>query len=123
MHGETGNESGGSGIPENAGSYDGVSRTKDGATSTDVEVNNSSISSLKVVILCIFLFLVCPFIVYCIYTYMNRPCSDACDMKKAENRDFNKFYGIDNFRNHFRIAAADACDSDIIFRSVLPQPV
>ncbi|CAF3942233.1 unnamed protein product, partial [Rotaria sp. Silwood1] len=47
----------------------------------------------------------------------------VCDMKKAENRDFNKYYGIEDLRNHFTIAIADACDSEIIFKPVLPQTV
>ncbi|CAF3345083.1 unnamed protein product [Rotaria sp. Silwood1] len=33
------------------------------------------------------------------------------------------YYGIEDLRNHFTIAIADACDSEIIFKPVLPQAV
>ncbi|CAF4251739.1 unnamed protein product, partial [Adineta steineri] len=38
-------------------------------------------------------------------------------------RDFNKFYGILLKENRSIIQTAVECDSDIIFQSVLPQPV
>ncbi|UJR10827.1 hypothetical protein I4U23_015014 [Adineta vaga] len=46
-----------------------------------------------------------------------------CKMSIASNRDFHKYYGIENSRNHFTITTADACDSQIIINSVLPQAV
>ncbi len=60
---------------------------------------------------------------YEIYIFRPSVDLDVCDMKQAEYSDFNKFYGIQDFRNHFTIAAADACDSDITFKPVLPQAV
>ncbi|CAF3899343.1 unnamed protein product [Adineta steineri] len=62
-------------------------------------------------------------IFYFIYIHISGSYSGTCDMQKAENRDFNKFYGIEDLRNHFTITAADACDSDILFKPVLPQAV
>ena len=54
---------------------------------------------------------------------MNIGQSPLCDMCTAENRDFNRFYGIVNMKNHFTAPAADECDSSIIFRPALPQSV
>ena len=71
----------------------------------------------------IFPIVVLALIVYFVFNYIPYPYSATCDMKKAENRDFNRFYGIQDLRNHFTTTAADACDSDIIFKSVLPQAV
>jgi hypothetical protein len=57
---------------------------------------------------------------YC-YSWFSAP--DACNMAIAENRDFNKYYGIIGSRNHFTSLAADECDTNVIFRPALPQSI
>lgn len=57
-----------------------------------------------------------------IYLYKNRSPS-TCDMSMAENRDFNRYYGISGLKNHFTKPDADECDSNIIFRPAFPQAV
>ncbi|CAF0895418.1 unnamed protein product, partial [Didymodactylos carnosus] len=52
----------------------------------------------------------------------NRP-PPACDMKIAENRDFDSFYGITGLKNHFTTPTADECNPNIIFRPALPQTI
>ncbi|CAF3052631.1 unnamed protein product [Rotaria socialis] len=47
--------------------------------------------------------------------------SDICNMNKAENRNFNVYYEIDNSENPFTTVNSDKCDSDIIFLGILPQ--
>jgi hypothetical protein len=47
----------------------------------------------------------------------------SCSMKIAENRDFTKYYGIVNMKNHFDTPNADECSSSIIFRPALPQMI
>ncbi len=44
-------------------------------------------------------------------------------MRKAENRDFDRFYGITGATNHFTSQTADRCNSTIFFRPALPQMV
>ncbi|CAF4205609.1 unnamed protein product, partial [Rotaria sordida] len=44
-------------------------------------------------------------------------------MSKAENRDFEKYYGITGLKNHFTIPTGDECSSSIIFRPPLAQTI
>ncbi|CAF1171854.1 unnamed protein product [Adineta steineri] len=55
--------------------------------------------------------------------YLKSSTSTVCDMKKAENRDFNKYYGIANMKNHFITPSADNCAASIIFKPALPQAI
>ncbi|CAF1171870.1 unnamed protein product [Adineta steineri] len=55
--------------------------------------------------------------------YLKPSTAEECDMKKAENRDFNKYYGIVNMKNHFTTPNADDCTSNIIFKPALPQAI
>lgn len=57
-----------------------------------------------------------------IYNYKNHTLP-MCDMKIAENRDFDRYYGISDLKNHFTKPAADECDSDIIFKPAFPQTI
>lgn len=47
----------------------------------------------------------------------------TCNMTVAENRDFNRYYGLNNLKNHFTTPTADECDSNIIFKPELPQTI
>ncbi|CAM4942885.1 unnamed protein product [Rotaria socialis] len=49
--------------------------------------------------------------------------ADSCDMIKSQNRDFNKFYGIDYLENPFKRVNADEFGSDIIYKPVLPPAI
>ena len=49
--------------------------------------------------------------------------SSACNMAAAENRDFNRYYGIQGLKNHFTAPAADECDSNILFTPALPPAI
>ncbi|CAF2445266.1 unnamed protein product [Rotaria sp. Silwood2] len=80
--------------------------------------NTSQPIKIKVIILSIFVSIIAILIKYGFF-----PSLDACNMKKAENRDFNEYYGIVNFKNHFTITSADECDSSIIFKPALPQTI
>ncbi|CAF2147808.1 unnamed protein product, partial [Rotaria magnacalcarata] len=42
-------------------------------------------------------------------------------MQQAENRDFNKYYGITELENHFQTPSSDGCGTDIILAAMLPQ--
>ena len=57
-----------------------------------------------------------------IYNYKNH-VPPICDMKIAENRDFDRYYGISNLKNHFTKPAADECDSDVIFKPAFPPTI
>ena len=63
-----------------------------------------------------------PMIVLIIYSWLNGP-SKTCDMSIAENRDFNKYYGIIGSKNHFTTPSADECSSNVIFKPALPQTI
>ncbi|CAF4042363.1 unnamed protein product [Rotaria sp. Silwood1] len=60
-------------------------------------------------------------VVFIAYYFSGPPAS--CDMSKAENRDFNAFYGIKHLQNHFSKQTADDCAASIIFTPALPQKV
>jgi hypothetical protein len=47
----------------------------------------------------------------------------TCNMTIAGNRDFNRYYGLNNLKNHFTTPTADECDSNIIFKPALPQNI
>lgn len=57
-----------------------------------------------------------------IYRYFSEQVvySDSCDMTKLENRDFNKFYGIEHLENPFKRVTTDEFNSQIIYKPVLP---
>lgn len=57
-----------------------------------------------------------------IYNYKGHS-HPTCDMKIAENRDFNRYYGISDIKNHFTKTGADECDSNVIFRPAFPQTI
>ena len=61
------------------------------------------------------------FLVGAIVIYNRTPSS--CNMKIPKNRDFNKYYGIIDMKNHFTTTAADECGPSIIFRPALPQMI
>jgi hypothetical protein len=100
-----------------------TNNTADDLTNEGKRLNSTVDSTMKMNMTSISLMLLLGSIFYFSYGYITDPFSGTCDMKKAENRDFNRFYGIQDLRNHFTTTAADACDSDIIFKSVLPQAV
>ncbi|CAF0899339.1 unnamed protein product [Adineta steineri] len=58
-----------------------------------------------------------------VLNYVKLSIPEVCDMKMAENRDFNKYYGILNMRNHFITPNADDCASTILFKPALPQTI
>ncbi|CAF1022916.1 unnamed protein product [Adineta steineri] len=55
--------------------------------------------------------------------YVKLSTPEVCDMKMAENRDFNKYYGILSMNNHFTTPSSDNCASTIIFKPALPQAI
>jgi hypothetical protein len=58
------------------------------------------------------------------YTYeSNSSYYNACDISKAENRDFHNYYGILNKRIHFIAQMADECSSNILIQTVIPPGV
>ena len=57
-----------------------------------------------------------------IYNYKGRSPS-TCDMSIAENRDFNRYYGISGLKNHFTETGADECESNVIFQPAFPQTI
>ncbi|CAF4175394.1 unnamed protein product, partial [Adineta steineri] len=71
----------------------------------------------------IFIIVIIPAIIASFLSGKNSPPPEACDMNIAENRDFNKYYGILNTNTHFTTPNADYCDSNIIFKPVLPQAI
>ena len=47
----------------------------------------------------------------------------SCSMENAENRNFERYYGLGGQTNPFTKATADDCQSDIISRSALPKRI
>ncbi|CAF1463415.1 unnamed protein product [Rotaria sordida] len=62
-------------------------------------------------------------VLFIAYIVFRPPPPVSCDMGIAENRDFEKYYGITDLKNHFTIPTADECSSSIIFRPSLPQMI
>lgn len=58
-----------------------------------------------------------------IYYYFYCGPAATCDMTKAENRDFDRYYGLIGIRNHFTTPTADECDANVIFKPSLPQAI
>ncbi|CAF1261255.1 unnamed protein product [Adineta ricciae] len=61
------------------------------------------------------------FVVGC-FIYL-APKDVSCSMENAENRDFERYYGLGGQTNPFTKATADDCQSDIIYRPALPQGI
>jgi hypothetical protein len=51
------------------------------------------------------------------------PDPPSCDMRIAENRNFDRFYGITGAPNHFSTQKADKCNSTIFFRPAFSKIV
>ena len=66
---------------------------------------------------------VIPLVSYYIYAWISSSYSNPCNMNNAENRDFNRFYGITELGNHFTQPLADGCNSNMEFKAVFPQAV
>ncbi|CAM4808887.1 unnamed protein product [Rotaria magnacalcarata] len=49
--------------------------------------------------------------------------ANSCDMRESENRDFNKFYGIEHLENPFKRVTADEFNSETIYKPVLPPAI
>jgi hypothetical protein len=84
---------------------------------------NSIPSTIKYLV-CLFVILpilLVPYYWIPISTYGLR--SEACNMNKIENRDFHNYYGISESENCFKRQTAVECDSNFIFKSVLPPGV
>ena len=60
---------------------------------------------------------------YFIFTLCSNSRPNTCNMQAAENRDFNRYYGINGTKNHFTTPAADECNAHTIFRPALPQTI
>jgi hypothetical protein len=84
---------------------------------------NRCTSVMKTVVLILLPILIFSSMSYYIYTSIYLSRFDTCDMNKAENRDFNKFYGITELKSHFTTSVADECNSNIIFQSIFPQTI
>jgi hypothetical protein len=82
--------------------------------------NNKNASKYSFSNIHIMLIIIIP--VLCSYFYLHSG-PNTCHMKTAENRDFNRYYGIIGLKNHFTTPAADECDSSVIFRPALPQTI
>ncbi|UJR10828.1 hypothetical protein I4U23_015015 [Adineta vaga] len=81
------------------------------------------IEKIKTILQAVPTILVALFIYKVLSSYSKQSYFNPCNMTIASNRDFHKYYGIENSRNHFTITTADDCDSQIIINSVLPQAV
>ncbi|CAF4217797.1 unnamed protein product, partial [Rotaria sordida] len=62
-------------------------------------------------------------VLFIAYFVFRSPPPVSCDMSKAENRDFEKYYGITGLKNHFTITTGDECSSSVIFRPPLAQTI